>query len=205
MTLPRLLLVTDRRQMQPTFEAALEAALRGGARLIQLREKELAPREVLALAIQAQRLCGKHGAKLLVNSRADIARAAHADGVHLPENDLPPAAARLSLSSHALCGASVHSVEAAREAVAQGADYLVFGPVFSTSSHPDSPPTGLGQLRAVASTASRPVFAIGGVDGTSAHRCLQAGAYGVGVISAVWRADDIGAAVRSLLATVENS
>lgn len=205
MTLSRLMLVTDHRLMQPSFDAGLEAARRGGARLIQLREKELAAREVLQLALRAQRLCERSGAKLLINSRADIARAAHADGVHLPENDLPPDMARRTLGAHALCGVSVHSAEAARRAVAEGADYLVFGPVFPTASHPDTPPIGLDALREIAAGASKPVFAIGGVDAANARLCLEAGAHGVAVISAVWRAPDVEAAVRSLLDSLLDS
>ncbi|HVF09252.1 MAG TPA: thiamine phosphate synthase, partial [Abditibacteriaceae bacterium] len=140
MTLPRLLLVTDRHRMRPSFEGALAAALRGGARLVQLREKDLAPREVFPLALQAQRLTERYGAKLIINSRADIARATHADGVHLPESDISPAIARLSLGQYSICGTSVHSVETARRASDEGADYLVFGPVFSTGSHPTASP-----------------------------------------------------------------
>jgi thiamine-phosphate pyrophosphorylase len=183
--------------MRPSFDAALEAALRGGARFIQLREKDLSPREVLDLALHAQRLCEKYGAKLVINSRADIARAAHADGVHLPENDVPPAAARLSLGYHALCGVSVHSVEAARLAAHEGADYLVFGPVFQTTSHPGTAPVGLEALREIATAVTTPIFAIGGIDTESSRLCLNAGAYGVAVISAVWHAANVVEAVRN--------
>ena len=203
MTLPRLLLVTDRHKMQPSFEAALEAALRGGARLIQLREKDLPPRDVFLLALRAQRLCEKHGASLLINSRADIARAAHADGVHLPENDLPPDAARLALSHHALCGVSVHSVEAAVQATQQGANYLVFGPIFQTSSHPEIAPVGLNALRAVVAATPLPVYAVGGINAGSTRACIEAGAHGVAVISAVWTANDVTAAVREFVVELE--
>ena len=183
--------------MKPSFEAALEAALRGGARFIQLREKDLSPREVLDLAFRAQRLCEKYNAKLVINSRTDIARAAHADGVHLPENDVPPAAARLSLGHHALCGVSVHSVEVARRAVRENADYLVFGPVFQTTSHPDTAPVGLEALHEIATAVSIPVFAVGGINARSSGLCLDAGAYGVAVISAVWRPVNVVEAVCS--------
>ena len=198
MILPRLLLVTDRHQMRPSFEGALEAALRGGARLIQLREKDLTPREVFQLALQTRQLTERYKTKLIINSRADIARAVHADGVHLPEDDITPAAARLSLNAHALCGASVHSVEAAQRATAEGADYLVFGPVFPTGSHPAAVPAGLTKLSEVVRATPCPVYAIGGINEDRARQCREAGAYGVAVMSAVWQADDVVHAVRAL-------
>ena len=198
MTLPRLLLVTDRHQMRPSFTGALEAALRGGARLIQLREKTLSPREVFTLALQTQPLVERFGAHLLINSRADIARAVHAAGVHLPEDDIAPAEARLSLSQYSLCGASVHSVEAAQRATAEGADYLVFGPVFPTASHPTTAPAGIEKLTAVVRATPRPVYAIGGVTDISARQCREAGAYGIAVMSAVWQAENVANAVRAL-------
>jgi thiamine-phosphate diphosphorylase len=185
--------------MKPSFDAALEAALRGGARFVQLREKDLPPRAVLDLALRAQRLCEKYDARLIINSRADIARAAYADGVHLPENDVPPAVARLSLGFHALCGVSVHSLAAARGAASEGADYLVFGPVFETRSHPGTAPVGLAALREIARAVPLPVFAIGGIDAASAILCLNAGARGIAVISAVWRSANVEDAVRAFI------
>ncbi len=205
MPLPRLLLVTDRHAMQPSFDAALESALRGGARLIQLREKELPSHKLLQLALRAQRLCEGFSAELLINSHVDIARAAHTAGVHFPENELPSDEARRTLGEHALCGVSVHSLEAARRAIEAGADYLVFGSVFSTASHPDAPPAGLKALREVVESAARtgtPVFAVGGINTHNAALCRQAGAHGAAVISAVWDAPDVEAAVRALLAAV---
>jgi thiamine-phosphate pyrophosphorylase len=200
MTLSRLLLITDRHLMAPSFEAALEAALRGGARRLQLREKDLTARGVLSLARAAQTLCAAHGARLVVNARADIARLAGAAGVHLPEDGLPPERARLSYP-HAgvLCGVSVHSAAAARRAQNEGADYLLFGPVFSTASHPGQAPAGLAALREVSGATSLPVFAVGGVEAAQVRACREAGAYGVAVIRAVWQAPDVEAATRVLL------
>lgn len=205
MTLPRLLLITDRRKMRPTFEAALAAALGGGARLIQLREKDLTPLEVLHLAHQAQHLCESYGAQLLINSRAEIALDAHSAGVHLPEQNLGLQETRLTLGNHAVCGVSVHSVESAQRVTAAGADYLVFGPVFRTASHPDTLPVGLDALRQVSEATALPVFAVGGIDAASVLPCMEAGAHGVAVISAVWEATDVAAATHALIERIEES
>ncbi len=199
MTLPRLMLLTDRTRMQPSFEVALIAAMRGGARLVQVREKDLSPREVLALALKAQRVCETFGAQVVVNSRADIARAAHVAGVHLPEKDLSPRDARATLGHHSLCGVSVHNVDSATCAAQEGADYLVFGSVFPTSSHPNGNIAGLQKLQEVCVATRLPVFAIGGITAQNAPDCLSAGAYGVAVISAVWQSDNVCEAVQALV------
>ncbi len=202
MTLPRLLLLTDRRRMKPGFEIALLAALQGGVRWLQLREKDLAPREIVDLAARAQKLTEKFGAQLFLNGRADLARVCHADGLHLPENEISTAMARLTLGFHAPVGVSVHSLESAQRAAHEGADYLMFGPVFETNSHPETAPTGLKALREVAAHSEIPVLAVGGVTARRAKECLEAGAWGVAVIGAVWGAADVSAATRDLVAAV---
>jgi thiamine-phosphate pyrophosphorylase len=186
------MLVTNRRIMQPSFEAALEAALRGGARWIQLREKELEPQNLMELALQAQQLCTRYGAMLSINSRADVARAAHAAGahavgVHLPETGIAPYEARLALQAGALVGQSVHSVRAAERATREGADYLVFGSVFPTASHPGGAAQELEALREVTAATKLPVYAIGGIDASRIKPCRKAGAYGVAVLGAAWQ------------------
>lgn len=190
-SLPRLMLVTQSARMRPDFLAALEAALRGGARLIQLREKELPDAELLPLARGAQALCEKFGARLLINGRAEIARQIGA-GVHWPEN------AELRFEG-GVNGVSTHSLESARRAAEQGADYLIFGSVFETRTHPGEAPAGLEKLRAVCAAVDIPVFAIGGVTAQNAAACLAAGAHGIAVIGAAWDAPDVEAAVRALI------
>ncbi len=188
--LPRLMLVTQRARMKPDFASALEAALRGGARLIQLREKDLPPDELLSLAQNAKDLCENYGATLLINGAPEMARALNL-GLHLPEGAPLP-------TEFKFCGASVHSLESARRAAEHGADYLVFGSVFQTLSHPDSLPAGLAKLRAVCAAVDVPVFAIGGITAQNADSCFAAGAYGIAVIGAAWDAANIEAAVRDL-------
>jgi thiamine-phosphate pyrophosphorylase len=207
-TLPRLMLVTNRRIMQPSFEAALEAALQGGARWIQLREKDLAPHELTALALQTQQLCARFGAMLSINSRVEVAQAARAAGVHLPEQSIAPHQARRALESGALVGQSVHGVQAAQLAIQAGADYLVFGSVFATATHPDSAPQELDALRNITAATvalNLPVYAIGGINATRIRPCLEAGAYGVAVLGAAWQASNVSEITSALVQEVERA
>ena len=158
--------------------AGLAAAARG-ATAVQLRD----PAATLArLEVEASRLVEACPVPVLVSSRVDLALATGAAGVHLPENDLPPAAARALLGDGRLLGRSVHSVDAARQAALEGADYLLFGPVFPTASHPGRPAMGLAALREVAGAVNVPVLAIGGVDAERARACREAGAAGFAAI-----------------------
>ncbi len=185
------MLVTQRARMKPDFASALETALRGGARLIQLREKDLTHEELASLAHLTQTLCMAHGATLLLNNAPHLAQTLGA-GLHLPEN-APPVAGEFFVR-----GASCHSLESARRAAEQGADYLIFGSVFETQSHPGAAPAGLKMLREVCASVAVPVFAIGGVTLRNARLCLEAGAQGIAVIGAAWDAPDVETAVCEL-------
>jgi thiamine-phosphate pyrophosphorylase len=150
-----------------------------GATVLQLRDPSITVR---TLEREAERLVAEAPLPVVVNSRLDVALAAHAAGAHLPEADLPVAAARRLLGDGMLVGRSVHSVAAASEAEAQGADYVVFGPVFGSDSHPGQTPVGLEALRRVARAVAIPVLAIGGVDAVRAAQCIKAGASGFAAI-----------------------
>lgn len=126
------------------------------------------------------------GLRIFVNDRVDVAAALRLDA-HLKETSLPTRAARALLPSPALLGKSVHSVSSATIASEEGADYVLFGPIFDTpSKRAFGPPQGLDALRTVAATVPIPVFAVGGVDGRTADQCIAAGAAGIAVIRAVW-------------------
>lgn len=200
MPLPsRLILITRSQSEAPAAETALLEALQGGARWLLWRDKGAAPRTSMAGFLRAQRLCEAFGAQLYINGRADLARATHAAGLHLPEAELPAEAARPIVGHHLPLGVSVHSREGAIQAQLEGADYLIFGPVFPTASHPGSPAMGMEALADVVEAVRLPVFAIGGIGAAQATDCLIAGATGVAVISSVWDAPSIGGAVRELL------
>lgn len=195
----RLYLISDRRQTggRPLV-AALQAAAHAGVRMIQLREKGLPPRELCALAGEVVTALTPLGARLLVNDRADVARAVGAAGVHLPTTGLTPGMARRTLPSPALIGVSTHTLAEVRFAEATGADFLTFGPVFFTPSKADyGEPRGLEALREACRAVSIPVFALGGITPERTAACLDAGAHGVAAISAILHAPDIAAAVAS--------
>jgi thiamine-phosphate diphosphorylase len=160
--------------------AAASIAVERGATLLQLRIPHASGG---ALEVEARALVAAATVPVLVNSRADVALAAGAAGVHLPEADIPVAAARRLLAS-GWVGRSVHSLAAARDAEAEGADYLIFGPVFATESHPGRSPMGLAALAEVCAAVGIPVLAIGGVRGECADQCRAAGAAGYASISA---------------------
>lgn len=215
MELGRLILVTDRRQAEgrelppraliDVVDAAL-AALPPASALVQLREKDLSPRDLYALARQLLEVTHRHRCPLLVNDRIDVALAAGADGVHLPEQGLPIAAARrLGRPGSFTIGVSVHGADAAGAAARDGADLIVCGPVWDTPSKRGlGEPLGeavlaqAGRAIARAGSAAR-LYAIGGV--TSPERAaaaVGAGAHGVALVRAVMAAGDPAAAARAL-------
>lgn len=163
----------------------VEAAVAGGVSLVQIREKSLSARVLYELAGRAAALTRNTATKLLINDRFDVARAAGADGVQLTERSLPTAIARETCGDEFLIGVSTHSLEAALDARAQGADFVVFGPVFETESkRAYGPPQGLEKLGAVTSAlAGFPVLAIGGINAENANKCFAAGASGIAAIS----------------------
>ncbi len=193
--------IVDGSAERPPLEL-VQAFLRGGAAVIQLRLKTLPARELCEVAREAVRVCRQRDALLLVNDRSDVARAAGADGVHLGQEDLPAGAARDVLGDQALIGVSTHSDAEIDAALAAGADYLGFGPVFETRSKPGAPlppPHGLAGLeRAVRRAAPVPVVAIGGLTAGSAAGVARAGAACAAAIGELCRAVDPERAARAL-------
>ena len=196
----RLLVVTDG-QGRADLEAVVEAALRGGARAVQLREKTLSPDALAALGRRLRAATARHGALLIVNHDVALSQAIQADGVHLGWRSVSPAKARQFLGAGALIGVSTHNVEQVRQAADAGADYVVFGPVHDTPSKRGLVATqGLDGLRqAVAEVAPFPVLAIGGIGVAQAPDAVGAGAAGVAVIRSVLDAADPEAAARRML------
>ena len=170
--------------------------------MVQLWLKALPARDLFELAREAVAACRQRDALLVVNDRPDVARAAGADGVHLGQEDLPAAAAREVLGADALIGVSTHSDAEIDAAIAAGADYLGFGPVFETGSKPGAPlpsPHGLAGLeRAVRRAAPVPLVAIGGLTAGTAAAVARAGAACAASIGEICHAADPESAARSL-------
>jgi thiamine-phosphate pyrophosphorylase len=184
-----LYLITDRAAAVRPPADVVEECLAAGLRAVQLREKDLEARDLLALADTLREATQRHGARLIVNDRADVALAAGADGVQRTHASLPVSALREITPPGFLVGASVHSEAEARDAAAQGADFIVFGPVYDTASKRRyGPPQGLAALGAVTRAVDRPVLAVGGLTPARVPEVLAAGAAGVAVIGAIYAA-----------------
>jgi thiamine-phosphate pyrophosphorylase len=179
--------------------------LAGGAKIIQLRDKNLSTNELLRIAKIIRELTIQHSAIFIVNDRVDIALAAQADGVHLGQDDLPLAETRALMGKQAIIGVSCGSVEEACDAERRGASYLGFGHMYPTRSKQKmTPQRTLEELAAVACAVSIPVIAIGGVTADKITKLLAAGAAGVAVIGAVCNVRDPESATRDLLRAVQS-
>jgi thiamine-phosphate pyrophosphorylase len=172
-----------------------EAALKGGADMIQLRDKTGSLRELLPQARAIQDLCRSHGAVFIVNDRVDLALAADADGAHVGQEDLPASRARQLLGSERILGVSTHDLGQAAAAQRAGADYIGFGPMFATGTKDTGyAPRGLDALREIRRAVSLPILAIGGISLANVGDVIAAGATAPAVISAVVGAPDVAAA-----------
>jgi thiamine-phosphate pyrophosphorylase len=185
--------------------ALAQILLEAGARILQLRLKEAGSRDFLAAAREIVALCRARGAILIVNDRADIAKLAGADGVHVGQDDLPLTDARAIVGADSMVGVSTHSVEQARAAAAGGADYLGFGAIYSGGLKNVANAQGLERLRAVRAAVSLPIVVIGGITEEAMPEVLAAGADAAAIITDVVRAADIPAKVRALLAITARS
>jgi thiamine-phosphate pyrophosphorylase len=180
----------------------LALALAGGSRMIQLREKEWPSGRLLPLAEKLRAACAAAGATFIVNDRVDLALAVGADGVHLGQDDLPARAARPLLRPGMILGISTHSVEQARTAQADGADYVAVGSMFATTSKADFQLVGPDLMRKLRGEIRVPLVGIGGITPDNVSEVIQAGADGVAVISAVCAAADPKAAAARFLTQI---
>ncbi len=196
----QLYLVTDRRQTGGRrLVEVVEECLAAGLRAVQLREKDLTDAEFLALARLLRDLTRRVGARLFINGRLDAALAVGADGLQRG-HDAPPMPVLRSRAPGLTIGVSVHSVDEARAAERDGADFIVFGPVYDTpSKRPYGPPQGVDALANVVNAVAVPVFAIGGITAERVAEVRGAGAHGVAVISAILPAERPGEATKKFL------
>jgi thiamine-phosphate pyrophosphorylase len=203
MDIPRLHLVTPPGADDDVIETT-RVALAAGAPLVQARTKVVTDRVRYAHTARLVELARAYGAACLVNDRADMALALEADGVHAGLDDMPTAAARAVLGDAAIVGATCRNPEQARRAEADGASYIGAGPAYATTTKSGLPePVGPAGIAAVAAAVRIPVIAIAGITAAHIPELLDAGAWGVAVVGAVYRAPDPGAAVAELLEALQ--
>jgi len=182
-------------------DLALEL-IRAGVKIIQLREKDMPAGQVLDIACRLKSICSEAGALFIVNDKLDIALAAGADGLHLGQDDLPVAVARQHLPFDRLIGVSVATVEQARQADLQGADYIAAQALFPTTAKECSP-IGIEQFKSIRAAAAMPLVAIGGINIDNIDQVISAGADAAAVIRGVSLAADPFEACRRLMARFE--
>ena len=206
----KLYLITDRKLVarsasgefagadHSSLVTAVEEALKGGVKAVQLREKDLGTRELLDVAYTMRAITDKYRAKLFINDRVDIALSVEADGVHLGQKSIPPHAVRKAvritprISITLYIGVSAHSIEEAEQAEKEGADFITLGPVYETPSKLKyGQPLGVDIIRKAKAEISIQVFAIGGIKQNRIKEVMDAGADGIALISGILGAKDI--------------
>ncbi len=171
---------------------------------IQLRERDLSTAELLSLAREVYGDTFRYGVPLIINDRVDLMLALNLDGLHLRANSLPVSVARRLVGANRLIGISTHSVDEVRWANQDGADYVVFGPIFDTpSKRLFGPPVGLEALAEACQASTVPVFAIGGMTRARVCDVRRVGAHGIAVVSAILNRNDLAVATRELLVALE--
>ncbi len=200
----RLYAVTDRTWLgKESLEEAVEAALRGGVTILQLREKQAPHEELVKTAMRLKPLCRRYGVPLIINDDVEAALEADADGVHVGQEDMAVAEARRILGQEKIIGASAHNREEALEAQRQGADYLGSGAVFGSSTKKDATTLSREELTAVCRAVSIPVAAIGGITEENCLELAGTGVSGIAVVSALFAAADKEEAAARLRALAE--
>jgi len=195
----RLYVITGDHRDEVETARIVEAALEGGATVIQLRKKSMPMLEQYRLALALRILTREHEALLIVNDHAELAIAADADGVHLGQDDLPPDVVRaLPGFEGRLIGRSTHTLDEAKAAIDEGVDYIAVGPVYPTPTKAGRPAVGTGLVSEVAAIADRPFVAVGGIDHDNAPAVVEAGARAIAVVRAVYDAADPAEAARRL-------
>ena len=196
--------VTDRAWTgERTLYQQVEAALRGGVTCVQLREKALDEAAFLQEAKELCALCRRYGVPFIVNDSVEIALASGADGVHVGQEDMEAGEVRRRVGEDMILGVSVHTVEEARRAVRDGADYLGLGAVFPTSTKADADVMPGETLRAICGAVEVPIVAIGGINRGNLLQLSGSGVNGAALVSAIFGAEDIEKTCRELRSLAE--
>lgn len=175
-----------------SYQEIAQIAVKNNIRYLQLREKDLSDRELIAISREIMKITSGTKTKFIINDRADIAKIVDADGVHLGQDDLTLVEAKSILGEGKIYGLSTHSLEEAEEAIAQNPTYIGFGPVFPTptKAKPD-PAVGLDNIQEVVSTSPVPVVVLGGIDETNLQQVINAGAKNVCLVRYLMNCTDL--------------
>jgi len=200
-TLPALYAILDPEQIGTrSADTVLHQLLLGGAKIIQLRAKAMSSRNFIQLAQKSRELTLSFDCRLIVNDRIDIALGSAADGIHLGQEDLPLEVGR-KLVGEKIVGISTHNLEQAKEAEANGADYIGFGPIFGTATkNTGYTARGLEMLAKLRAAVALPIVAIGGITEANIQQVWRAGADSAAIISDILKADQVAAKVSAILA-----
>lgn len=181
-----------------TFYQQIEAALRGGITMLQLREKHLPDDEFLHRAVDIKQMTAQYNIPLIINDNLQVAINSNADGLHIGQNDIPATKARAAIGPDKILGVSAQTVQQALAAERDGADYLGVGAIFATNTKDDADSVSIQTLREICRSVNIPVIAIGGINVENAPLLLNSGVCGAAFVSALFAADDITAACQNL-------
>ncbi len=193
-------LVTDRDVLKGReLCEAIEASIKGGVTLVQLREKDISSLDFYNLAVAVKKITDKHNVPLIINDRIDIALAVDAAGVHVGQSDIPTKVARKIIGEEKILGISAATLEEAKLAEAEGADYLGIGAVFPTDTKKDARSVSIELLGEIKKSLTVPVVGIGGINENNAELLKESKIDGIAVVSAILGKDDIEQAAKYML------
>lgn len=195
----RLYLITERSRLKENdLYTATELALKGGVSIVQLREKHLSYRDFLDEALVLKKLCASYGVPFIINDNLEVALASNADGLHIGQGDISAKEARIAIGVSKILGVTAKTLEQAKKAEADGADYLGSGAMFGTLTKPEAVKMSFDEFRSISNSVSIPVLAIGGIDKDNILNLKGLGASGFAVSSAIMAANDVFAASKTL-------
>ena len=196
----KIYLVTDEKAcLGKDFYTCIEEAIKGGVKIVQLREKNISTKDFYEKALKVKEICKNYGALFIINDRLDIAQAVGADGVHLGQSDMPIEKAREILKDKFLIGATARNVEDAKRAELLGADYIGSGAIFGTSTKDNAKKVEMGELKKIVTSVKIPVFAIGGINIDNVSSLKNIGLQGICAVSGILSEKDCKKAVDIML------
>ena len=196
----KIYLVTDEKAcLEKDFYTCIEEAIKGGVKIVQLREKNISIKDFYEKALKVKEICKNYGALFIINDRLDIAQVVGADGVHLGQSDMPIEKAREILKDKFLIGATARNVEEAKRAELLGADYIGSGAIFGTSTKDNAKKLEMEELKKIVTSVKIPVFAIGGINIDNVSSLKNIGLQGICAVSGILSEKDCKKAVDIML------